>query len=94
MERWISAEGLGIHAWAMPAPRVFFRRGAADKHVLDVVAYDAADKKFLDAKDNEIKGLKTEIRELNRLLASHSQMQTTVLNRIFMNARRRIARSR
>lgn len=93
VERWISAEGLGIHAWDLPAPRVFFRRGAADKHVLDIVAYDADDKKFLDGKDNEINGLKKEIRELNRLLASRSKVQPSIVNRIFMKARRRIGMS-
>lgn len=92
VERWISAEGLGIHAVDLPAPRVFFRRGAADKHVVDVVVYDAADRKFLARKDNEINGLKKEIRELNRIMASQGTAQPTVLNRIVMKIRRRVGR--
>jgi len=35
-ERWIDGAALGLHQAGDPAPKVFFRRGAADRHIIDV----------------------------------------------------------
>lgn len=94
VEKWVSAEGLGIHSFDLPAPRVFFRRGPADQHVIDVVLYDAASKKYIDLKDQEIESLKTEIRGLNRVLLSRSVDQVGFLDTIAASVRRRFRRFR
>lgn len=94
VERWVSAEGLGIHSFDLPAPRVFFRRGAADQHAIDVVLYDSANKKFVERKDQEITSLKAEIRELTRVLSSRGVGQAGFRDRIAASVRRRIRRFR
>ncbi len=35
-ERWIDGAALGLHFVGEPAPKVFFRRGAAERHIVDV----------------------------------------------------------
>lgn len=94
VERWVSAEGLGIHAFNFPAPRVFFRRGAADKHIVDVVVHDGASKRVLDAKDKEISMLKMETRELDRVLANREKKRPSVLRKVAVRIRRRFGWSR
>lgn len=35
-ERWIDGNAIGLHYVDQPAPKVFFRRGAADRHIIDI----------------------------------------------------------
>jgi len=86
LERWISAEGAGIHALGWPEPRVFFRRGAADRHVLDVVAFDASSRRYLDQKEHEISELKGEVRYLKSLFDSKNVKRASVIRRTVSKA--------
>lgn len=94
VERWISAEGAGIHSYDRPAPRVFYRRGAADRHVVDVVVFDAGSNKFRAAKDREIAELKREIRELKKVAASPGKARPALLRKIVTRIRRLLGRTR
>lgn len=91
-ERWISAEGTGIHAVDFPEPRVFFRRGAADRHVLELVAFDASSKKYMDRKKIEIDKLKREVMILRKSVGSTKVKQSSVLRRVATKIRNRIRR--
>lgn len=81
-ERWVSAEGAGIHGFGQPAPRVFFRRGSADRHVLDVVAFDAASKRYMDKKAHEIAILRREIRDLKSLFGSTNVKRSSIVRKV------------
>ncbi|NVM94854.1 hypothetical protein [Arthrobacter wenxiniae] len=41
-ERWMDGAAIGLHYVGQPAPRVFFRRGAADRHIVDVNVFESA----------------------------------------------------
>lgn len=64
LELWISPENIGIHSYDSPEPKVFFGRGAADRHILEVVAYDARSKLFIQSKERQIASLKRELSHL------------------------------
>ncbi len=89
-ERWTSAEGAGIHAVDSPEPRVFFRRGAADRHVLEIIAFDASSKNYMDRKQNEINSLKREIVLLRKSAGSPGMKQSSFFWRVAMKIRNRI----
>ncbi|WP_449373280.1 hypothetical protein [Arthrobacter psychrolactophilus] len=89
-ERWTSAEGAGIHAVDFPEPRVFFRRGAADRHILEIIAFDVSSKKYMDRKQTEIDSLKREIVILRKSAGLPRINQSSLLWRVAARIRNRI----
>lgn len=82
-ERWISAEGIGIHASGRPEPKVFFRRGAANRHEIDVVAFDARSKSYMTKQDQRIDMLEKKLRSLSRANTPRSIRIQSRFNRFF-----------
>lgn len=91
-ERWTSAEGAGIHAVDFPEPRVFFRRGAADRHILEIMAFDVSSKKYMDRKQSEIDSLKREVAILRKSAGSPRVKQSYSLWRVLTKIHNRIRR--
>lgn len=72
-ERWINGEALGIHAIGDSPPRVFFRRGAADRHIVEVMLFDAKRELNMTAVNEELVALRREISRLKKLLTSKTR---------------------
>jgi hypothetical protein len=73
-ERWLDGSSLGLHAHGHDAPKVFFRKGHADRHILEFVVHDSMKEAFRQTQRNRIKLLEREIRNLNSQLRSPSGM--------------------
>lgn len=63
-ERWIDGSSLGLYAHGCAAPKVFFRKGPADRHILEFVAYDSKTQAFKQSQRRRIEALEREVRGL------------------------------
>jgi hypothetical protein len=63
-ERWIDGSSLGLYAHGCVAPKVFFRKGPADRHILEFVVYDSRKEAFKQSQRRRIEALERDIRGL------------------------------
>lgn len=66
-ERWVNGEALGVHNANENPPKVFFRRGGADRHVVDVVVYQARSEMPARQPIEEIAALQRELARLRKV---------------------------
>lgn len=64
LERWIDGSSLGLYAHGHQAPKVFFRKGPADRHILEFVVYDSRNEAFKQSQRSRILTLERQIRVL------------------------------
>lgn len=64
LERWIDGSSLGLYAHGHDAPKVFFRKGPADRHILEFIVYDAKKEAFKQFQRRRIDALEREVRSL------------------------------
>lgn len=69
-ERWIEGAALGMHQAGDPAPKVFFRRGPADRHIVDVNVLFAPPKPARGRKSPVFHPLRALVRRFKNLPAS------------------------
>ncbi|MGO4494170.1 hypothetical protein AB4Y86_19025 [Arthrobacter sp. 2YAF22_2] len=96
-ERWIDGASLGLYAHGLDAPKVFFRKGPADRHILEFVVYDAKTEVFKESQRSRIQALEREIRSLKsqiKLAAGKGDpSETERILRLFQTLRRRMIAS-
>lgn len=71
-ERWMSAEDAGIYSHGRPVPKVFFRKGKADRHIVDVSIWDSKRDRSARPQSVKIKELEMEVARLRALLLRRS----------------------
>lgn len=77
-ERWVNGEALGIHASSENAPKVFLRRGRADRHILDVVVYHSFSEMPTQRPIEELAALRREVARLRKILEHKSPRKATL----------------
>jgi hypothetical protein len=72
VERWMSAEDAGIYSHGRPAPKVFFRKGKADRHIVEISIWESKRDRPARPESVRIKELEKEVERLRAVLSLRS----------------------
>lgn len=97
VERWMSAEDAGIYAHGRPAPKVFFRKGKADRHIVDISIWESKRDRPARPQSVRIRELEKEVQRLRGILSRRSDKRKsnrtwTFVPKIFSKISRRLGR--
>ena len=69
-ERWTSGASTGMHAAGRPAPRMYLRKGPAERFDMEVLVYDTAQRRVKENYENRVRQLEAQLARAKREAAN------------------------